>query len=305
MVLILSLKNDFTTNLVIDWLCFYEKKHIRINDSFAGVAFKSQKKYLKIKDGLLLDFEHISSFWFRKGSTFLSTAENKILEDENKINLDYAQYLLEQKHSIGNTGGAIKINKLIALNIAKDCGLNIPNSFLIDSKDELENLLMSNIEKKYIIKAKTNISMYQFDDSSGMIFTNEVTKDDLEKFPENFGSTLVQELIEKKFEIRSFFLKNKIWSMAIFSQNDTQTQHDYRRYNNDKPNRNTLFQLPSDIEVKLRLVMEKLNLDTGSIDWIYAEDDQFYFLEVNPIGQFTNVSFICNYNLEKEVAKLL
>lgn len=305
MVLILSLKNDFTTNLVIDWLCFYERKHIRINDSFNGVAFKLQKKYIKINDGLLLDFDNVSSFWFRKGSTFLKSTDNKIIEDENKINLDYAQFLLEQKPSIGNTGGAIKINKLIALNIATDCGLKVPKSFLIDNKDELENLIVNNIEKKYIIKAKTNISMYQFDDSSGMIFTNEVTKDDLDKFPEKFGSTLVQELIVKKFEIRSFFLKNKIWSMAIFSQNDSQTEHDYRRYNNDKPSRNTLFQLPLDIEVKLRLVMNKLNLDTGSIDWIYAEDDQFYFLEINPIGQFTNLSFICNYNLEQEVAKLL
>ncbi|MCU7618504.1 grasp-with-spasm system ATP-grasp peptide maturase [Chryseobacterium sp. PBS4-4] len=305
MVLILSLKNDFTTNLVIDWLCFYAKKHIRINDSFTDVAFKSQKNYLKITNDSFLDIDHISSFWFRKGTPFINTEDSEIIKDENKINQDYLSFLLQQKKSIGNTGGASKINKLIALNIAASFDLRIPKTFLVDNKNDLADLVINNSGKRYIIKAKTNISMYQFDDSSGMIFTNEVKKDDLEKFPEKFGFTLVQELIVKKFEIRTFFLKNKTWSMAIFSQNDSQTENDYRRYNNDKPNRNTLFQLPTDIEEKLRLVMSKLNLDTGSIDWIYADDNQFYFLEINPIGQFTNLSFTCNYNLEKEVAKLL
>jgi|GEM_PF-2184302 hypothetical protein len=37
------------------------------------------------------------------------------------------------------------------------------------------------------------------------------------------------------YEIRSFVLENKIYSMAIFSQLDSQTATDFRQYNETKP----------------------------------------------------------------------
>jgi D-alanine-D-alanine ligase-like ATP-grasp enzyme len=48
--------------------------------------------------------------------------------------------------------------------------------------------------------------------------------------------------------------------------------------------------------------MQKLKLNTGSIDMIYTNDSKFIFLEVNPVGQFGMVSKPCNYNLEKKIA---
>ena len=53
----------------------------------------------------------------------------------------------------------------------------------------------------------------------------------------SFAPSLFQSKIEKKYEIRSFYLKGKFYSMAIFSQNDTQTEIDFRRYNDFVPNR--------------------------------------------------------------------
>ncbi|CEJ68525.1 hypothetical protein BN1195_00813 [Chryseobacterium oranimense G311] len=44
---------------------------------------------------------------------------------------------------------------------------------------------------------------------------------------------------------------------------------------------------------------------TGSIDMIKGRDGNYYFLEVNPSGQFRMTSLPCNYNLHFEVAKFL
>ncbi len=126
--------------------------------------------------------------------------------------------------------------------------------------------------------------------------TNELidTSNDEEIFP-----TLVQEKIEKLFEIRSFFLKGEFYSMAIFSQTSSQTQLDFRNYDFEKPNRTIPFKIPTKIEKKLARLFKILNLNSGSLDMIYTSDNKFKFLEINPVGQFGMVSFPCNYYLEE------
>ena len=93
--------------------------------------------------------------------------------------------------------------------------------------------------------------------------------------------------------------------MAIFSQNDKQTEVDFRRYNKSKPNRNVPYQLPKSIELLLDILMKKINLDNGSIDIIVDNNGKYYFLEINPVGQFGMVSIPCNYYLEKKIANYL
>lgn len=44
---------------------------------------------------------------------------------------------------------------------------------------------------------------------------------------------------------------------------------------------------------------------TGSIDLIYSVDNQFIFLEINPMGQFDWLSGNCNYHIEKKIAEIL
>lgn len=110
--------------------------------------------------------------------------------------------------------------------------------------------------------------------------------------------------IEKEFEVRTFYLNGKCWSMAIFSQNDEQTRVDFRKYNRIKPNKNVPYNLPIDVEEKIHQLMQFLDLNSGSIDFI-KKGNQHYFLEINPIGQFTGMSNTCNYSLEQKIAEYL
>lgn len=90
--------------------------------------------------------------------------------------------------------------------------------------------------------------------------------------------------------------------MAIFSQNDKQTRIDFRHYNTNIPNRNIPFNLPSEYSNKLRRIAKKLNLFSGSFDILVNPLDEYYFLEINPVGQFGMVSYPCNYYLDREIA---
>ena len=121
---------------------------------------------------------------------------------------------------------------------------------------------------------------------------------------DSFFITFFQEKIEKDFEIRSFYLNGRFFSTAIISQNDERTKTDFRKYNLEKPNRNVRYNLPIEIEGKTRQLMELLDINCGSIDFIKSEE-KFYFLEVNTVGQFLGVSSMCNYGAEKAIAEYL
>lgn len=306
MVLIFSNKNDFTTNLVQDWLYYYGKKSVRINDSAQGVKYDLNGVSIIGNNDEEIVINAVDSCWYRKGRIIKSPPiHDPISISEYQVIKEHIEFLLSTKNTIGNLKSDNMVNKLIVLNIAKRAGLTIPNTYVLDNKKDLNDLLSSNPDKKFIIKMKTETCMFHFEDTAGIIYTNNLIKEDLEKFPSTFLPTLLQEKVDKHFEIRTFYLEGKTWSMAIFSQNDEQTKDDYRKYNFSKPNRNTPFKIPVILENKLSNIMAELNLQTGSIDWILSKDGQFYFLEINPTGQFSNLSMTCNYPLEKIIAEKL
>lgn len=298
MILIISDNNERTTTEIIRWLITLKKEFIRINDDeIFEIKTRSKRIYLESKKNRFF-IDEIHSVWYRRGG--LRFVRNKYNDPTIDIHMnehqhwleDYVKNYLETKKHI-NKESKYHINKLIVLDLAKEVGLNVPKYFLAENTDDI-------ILNKTIIKTIAGNGILEFRDYNGFMYTSLVN----EKINSNFFITFFQEKIEKDFEIRTFYLNSKIWSMAIFSQNDNQTKVDYRKYNHQKPNRNVPYNLPCDIENKIRELMNSLDLNSGSIDFIKS-GEQFYFLEVNPIGQFGNVSYYCNYQLDYILAQEL
>jgi ATP-GRASP peptide maturase of grasp-with-spasm system len=304
MILISSTKLDPVTNNVIDWIYFYDKnkKVVRINDdNDYEIEFNGDAIYLKVSDERI-NFSEVESFWYRRGRIRYKSKKKHLLPDikqqEEDVLEEYINFKLSHMRSI-NKYSNCEPNKLIVLELAKKEGLSIPKTYMIQDKENLEQLndgLL--ITKNYLASA-----MFSFSDVAGIIYTTEV--DENLDVPDKFGPSLIQENIQKKYELRIFYFKGEFWSMAIFSQSDEQTKSDFRIYNNEKPNRTVAYKLPSEIEQKLIRLMDRLDLDSGSIDMIVTTQNEFVFLEVNPIGQFGMVSYPCNYNIEKTIAKYL
>jgi len=76
-------------------------------------------------------------------------------------------------------------------------------------------------------------------------------------------------------------------------------------YNKKNPNRNVPFNLPSNITNQVCKLMKELNLETGSLDIVLTKNKEYYFLEVNPVGQFAQVSMPSNYYIEQYIATQL
>lgn len=326
MVLILSEDKDYTTNIVIDWIDRLGSEFIRINPT-NEIKIKSidiDKKDFELEINIngkikTLKSKDISSYWYRRGSLKeipynieISNKYKKVGTLIHEINLESRQEyqaLIETlnycfENNVKSIGAYFhnSTNKLINLIIAKELGIDIPDSKVISEKKEL--IKFFNKHKRIISKQVGQGSAYGYN-SQLEGFTVLIAKKDIDSFPDHFHPTLFQECLNKKYELRVFYLNHKCYSMSIFSQNDKQTKVDFRNYNNKKPNRTIPFNLPYEVQEKIDQLMCELGMNSGSIDIIYTQEDKFVFLEINPVGQFNQVSYPCNYHLEKIIAEQL
>lgn len=304
MILILSEERDKSTNEVIQWLDYYGKKWIRINqEDRLDLSFTENDIVLNVNNKTV-KFSAIKSFWYRRGFFNYEHKLNNIsehfknfLNEESFHTKNYLYYLLDKKNSIGSIRTSIA-NKLISNDLAKRVNLKTPEFYLLSYKSDLERIIKKH---KTITKVIAGNGFVNFDDKmSGVMYTTLI--EDIHNFPEKFAPSYFQEYIEKRYELRIFYLKQKFYAMAIFSQKDSQTRVDFRKYNHTNPNRNVPYLLPKKIEKKLLQLMTLMKLDCASIDMIVNEHLDYYFLEVNPVGQFGMVSYPCNYNIEKRIA---
>ena len=300
MILIFSQNDDYSTNEVIKWLISFKKPYIRVQEDEVFDVRILKKRILLKSDRNEFYIDEIDSVWYRRGGLkFLrleymnASINSHMLETQHWI-ADYIIKTLESKKHVNKISSSL-VNKLVVLEIAEKAGLQVPQYYLSDNTDDV-------VLNKTIIKSIAgNAILYKFEkEKDAAIYTNVVSI----KEKEPFFITFFQEYIEKDFEIRTFYLNGKCWSTAIISQNDKITKIDHRHYNYSKPNRNIPYNLPNALEKKIKVLMEKLDLNCGSIDFLKKGKD-FYFLEINPIGQFTGYSTICNYNLENIIANYL
>jgi len=317
MVLILSEVSDEMTDIVCQWLFFNNEKFVRINNE-DFYQYKIQILSDKNRFEILLtnnDFSYkLSDFekvWFRRGNFYFlknnsslysnPKIQDKIakhINDEEKTIVDFMYSVLMQKPHINNPMH-YNSNKLISLNIASKNGFKLPTTLITNSKEQLlcfqksqKSIITKNIQDVLTIR---NIDGFSVSQSTKKI--KESNKDD-------FWYSLFQEEIVKKYELRIFYFMGKCYTMAIFPRKETL---DFRTVdvNSSECLRMVPYKLPSDIKIKIKNFMKEMNLESGSIDMIVDIEDQYYFLEVNPVGQFHFLNKICNYYIEKEIYNFL
>lgn len=317
MIIIVSEESDSSTNGVIDWLFFYKKPYVRINVedilSNMSVEIVDLASIIKLKE---YEYKKANAVWYRRGAISINVPKNEKPDDSNDFSNKIIRYLNKElfiasnyilrsnvfaDKCIGNYDVTLNINKLFVLEYAIKNKLKIPATLLTNSKTDLSRFFTK--YKKVVTKALFEAPIFSNKDNDFFFYTSQV--DDITDIPQEFFPSLFQEMVDKAFEVRVFFVKNNYFSMAIFSQNDETTSVDFRNYNRKRPNRTVPYKLPRIINKRLKNLMNDLKLNTGSIDLVVDKNGEFFFLEVNPVGQYGMVSYPCNYNLDKVVASEL
>lgn len=65
------------------------------------------------------------------------------------------------------------------------------------------------------------------------------------------------------------------------------------------------YVLPKEINVKLRMLMKKMNLHFGAIDMIVTPSGDYVFLEINPSGQWGWIEVLTKMPISEAIAEIL
>jgi len=305
---IISEVSDNTTDLVMEWLLSSNINIKRLNHEEVVTDFNYRISNAN-EDEVLIENKSLSKIWHRRGKIKMTSKEkvnDSSIHNYIKRETDSVVKSLELnlKDNIDYVGSYIKETenyKLRQLKTAKANGLTIPETFITTSKSQLSSFLKKyprSITKDLRYPVKINLK----DKILGSSGVKEITLEMINNLDRYFSPIMVQECIDKVYEIRLFFFKEKMYPMAIFSQANLKTQIDFRNYDNEKPNRCVPVLLPDSILIKIKKFIREYGLNSGSIDLIYSKNNEYIFLEVNPQGQLDWLSKECNYYLEKDIA---
>jgi hypothetical protein len=218
-------------------------------------------------------------------------------------------------------------NKIVQLNIARELGFSIPKTLVTNDSTRVHEFLDS--VGRVIFKpvsafqpqmrrfnapaqAKLGSHVNGIDLDFGkvvqdvLIFTQELTIEKIELLESiRWSPAIFQERIEKKADLRITVVGSRIFACRIASQGQPLTETDFRMMNISGLLPHTLIDLPGALENSILSLMRRLGLIFGCIDIIEARDGCYYFLEVNPVGQWLWIEKITGAPISKAIAQEL
>ncbi len=324
MIIIASSEEDISTNKVIDWLAHtYEVDYRRINGlEWFGYQTKTSFRFNKNQvqanysdSNKRFSIEEVTSIWFRKDTYAIFSKEvgrgkeidaqvnNHLKEEHYYAKEGFYELLKKQaKQVIGHRiiSEPEKINNLL---IAKSIGIDIPDTLVTTNKADLLEFFKENngaITKP--IKESRRISDGE---SAATMYVANIDQTALEEIPDSFMVSLFQERLDIAFDIRVFYLDGQFYPIAIFTPKGSERVDVRDTSSKDRAFRETKYKLSEALENKLRQFMDELDLVSGSLDLIHTKDGRTVFLEVNPWGQYGNVSRSGNYFINQKIAQYL
>lgn len=244
-------------------------------------------------DKNIINQENVLSIYYRKPA-FPDTSEFD-LEFRRIINSD----ILSIIDGIVNSFDGIVLtkpqilrkteNKIFQLIYAQKNGICMPKSF-IGNNDTFEN-----IGRPRIIKP-ISIGKIQTEKGTSIIQTNIMHENDQY---DDLGLTpiYVQEYIEKAYEVRITVVDEVFYAVKIISDNLI----DWRCGTNSYE----LIDVPTEIKIKIKGLMYDFGLQFGAIDYIVDKDGNWFFLEINPNGQWHWLEHCLNLTISDSIMNIL
>jgi len=291
-------------------LCVDENRFLLYSDS-------SNDKFF-ILDDRVPDITQFHAIWLRRvtvtidADQAMSAERKEWLAGETRHGLTgtlmalYACRPPTQRWMNSPSANLLSEHKLYQLQLAKKYW-NIPKTYYTNSHKLFWNMLQKEtVTSEYITKSLFR-GFFLENNEVRVIYTNNITVPllagnhdaDIDNYP-----SLIQESIAKKFEVRATVVADKVYAVAIHSQESLTTQIDWRRY--DLPNTpHELIQLPQSVEQACIQYCKELGLIYGAIDFIVDKNDSYWFLEINPKGQWLWLEDLTGAPISKAIAEYL
>lgn len=313
-VLIITNKEDLTVDYVVKELQKREVNYYRFNteDISHGIdLFFDGSEYL-LKDNIKKRDVNLASFdsvYYRRPklpavNNSLSVGEKYFILGEFETYLEGVYRHLSDKYWLNSVFDIRTLeNKMYQIVLARELGFLVPD--LNVSSTPEKSLEFINKNEKTIFKPLKTGFIDEANGKGKIIYTSRVDDSFVDGIERNRGFPVyVQKEIEKECDVRLTIVGRNVYAAKIMSQISKNSQVDWRR--SEHMLKHEKIRIPSFIERKCLDLCERYSLDFAAIDFVLDKDGGFWFLEINPNGQWAWIEEMLQYPIsEKIVTSLL
>ncbi|SDP21920.1 RimK-like ATP-grasp domain-containing protein [Mucilaginibacter sp. OK268] len=313
MILVLTDSNDAHANHLIEKIEVEELPYFRFNLEVASlldtyytfrngeISINQSKRVLNITD--------VKCVWNRRNFVEL------LLEESYDQDMDFKLWKNEWNKTLTGIYNSLKNvdwlnpwrlayiaeNKYLQMEVATKLGFRIPETLISNEINELKSFV--SLYNPVVLKLM-NQDFYKTDKNEFKgIYVNKITIEDLEKFGNsNENPIVLQKYIEKSFEVRYTVVGEDHFVCKIESQASSIANIDWRRY--DIPHTpHSAIEPPANIKEKVTYFMKELNIEYGALDFVVDTLNDWYFLEVNSMGQFLWIEDLTDLKISDAILK--
>lgn len=324
MILIITNKEDAHPTPVIEELNQRREPFFRLNTE----ALLTDYSFCWWNDGTHCDFviEDKNALKTVKGSDITAVwdrrpdipAELPIHSSEEidkhclKEGLGFLKYLRSYIKDIPSIGNIVIDNfaesKMWQLKVAQDVGFNVPKTIFSNNRENIVGFV-SKFDSIILKSIENDNVMEDCGDLEYVFYSKKVTSKDIIDAPiQSFIQTanFAQNYISKKFELRITVVGDDIFTAKIDSQKlpEQLGGNDWRQSDLEKLPI-VSYQIPNDIAKQCKDYIKSIGLNFGCFDFIVTPEDEYYFLECNPNGQWLWVELLTGMPIAKSVADFL
>ncbi len=253
MILVLSQSSmEPTTEEVMDWLEALGEPCLRLNgedvDGPTALAIRLDGEEVELgfaAGGVELPLSEIGAVWYRRWlperrsemlTSSLVEQPEQPSADSSKLDYDLRRHLTLESRKLSDFlfsrfaglpwlshPRRASLNKLDVLTRATRAGFTTPATLVTTEREALRRFCTAH--GTVITKPIGEVDMFLEGERSHFLFTTALDLAAVDALPERFAPSLFQEQVDKAYELRIFYLDGECHAMAIFSQNDPQTQH--------------------------------------------------------------------------------
>jgi len=312
-VLLITNKGDVTTDFIVKKLSEKKIDYYRLNTedllSKNSLSFDFDKNIFSLFDkekNVEINLHDIKSVYFRRplmphiNEEYLSSGEKAFVLNEITFYIEGLYKILKDAFWISSVFSIREAeSKIFQLQIAKELGFKVPKTLITNHITSAKNFIK---DSSLIVKPiKTGIIEDQ--NESKLVFTSMFNKEsDLTRITS--CPTYFQDFIDKEADIRVTVVGNNIFPALIHSQEFSETMVDWRNGENLKLKYDRI-DLPDYLKDLCIDLTKKLKLNFGAIDFVRDKEGNYFFLEINPNGQWAWIEKQLNYNISEAICNML
>jgi len=170
-------------------------------------------------------------------------------------------------------------NKMLQLKIAKENHLTVPETIFSNDEEKITAFFHEFCNGKAVAKLHSLTAKTM--NGENLISTMIIEEDTLEHIADiAYCPMIFQPYIDKEYELRIVYIAGEFFTGKINNSENADWRVAQGNYIW------SAYELPENIKMGLASMMEEMGLYIGAIDMIRGKDGEYYFLEVNPQGEW-------------------